>query len=313
MEEEIKKLNEKIEDAKKNFGDVETRDAILEKAKYYHHNKNYEMAQKTYMEAYEIAGGASKKMDILFEILLIALDLKHLELIRTNIEKCKKLLDEGGDWEHKNKLQVFDGIYNIMIRNFKTSATLLIDSVPTFTATEIFTFKDLVFYSVITSLVSLDRATLRQKVIHSPEVLAEIREIPYLKQFADSLFYCDYLKFFQAFPEIIEQVKNDKYLGKHSKYFTKEMRIVAYNQFLESYKSVDFNTMSKSFGVSKEFLDKELSYFIASGRINCKIDKVAGIIESNRPDERIALYMKIVKQGDFLLDRIQKLSRAMDL
>jgi len=35
-------------------------------------------------------------------------------------------------------------------------------------------------------------------------------------------------------------------------------------------------------------LDNELSRFIASGRINCKIDKVANIVESNRPDSRIA-------------------------
>lgn len=102
-------------------------------------------------------------------------------------------------------------------------------------------------------------------------------------------------------------------MGKHTKYFVKEMRVVAYSQFLESYKSVKLENMAASFGVSQDFLDKELSTFISSGRINCKIDKVAGIIESNRPDERIALYQNIVKDGDLLLNRVQKLSRAMDL
>ena len=89
--------------------------------------------------------------------------------------------------------------------------------------------------------------------------------------------------------------------------------MVVYSQFLESYKSVKLEKMAESFGVSTDFLDKELSTFISSGRINCKIDKVAGIIESNRPDERIALYQNIVKDGDLLLNRVQKLSRAMDL
>ena len=102
-------------------------------------------------------------------------------------------------------------------------------------------------------------------------------------------------------------------MSKHAKYFIKEMRIVAYSQFMESYKSVTLANMAKSFGVSIDFLDKELSTFIAAGRLSCKIDKAAGIVESNRPDERIALYQKIVKEGDFLLNRIQKLSRAMDL
>eukprot|EP00831_Metopus_contortus_P013954 TRINITY_DN15717_c0_g1_i1.p1 TRINITY_DN15717_c0_g1~~TRINITY_DN15717_c0_g1_i1.p1 ORF type:complete len:126 (+),score=44.29 TRINITY_DN15717_c0_g1_i1:78-455(+) len=84
-------------------------------------------------------------------------------------------------------------------------------------------------------------------------------------------------------------------------------------EYMGSYKSVTLESMAQSFGISTVFLDKELSTFIAAGRINCKIDKVAGIIESNRPDERLALYQNIVKEGDFLLNRIQKLSRAIEL
>jgi len=34
--------------------------------------------------------------------------------------------------------------------------------------------------------------------------------------------------------------------------------------------------MAAAFGVGADFLDKELSRFIAAGRLNCKIDKVAG-------------------------------------
>jgi len=324
MEDEVKKLDDKIEDARKNYGDIEIRDAILEKAKYFHYKrKDFEQAKKIYMEAYDITMGSSKRMDILFEILLMAIEIQNLELIRDNIEKCKKLLEEGGDWEHRNRLKVFDGIHNILIRNFKQAATLLLDCVPTFTSSDIFPFKDLVFYAVLTSMVALDRTIIRTKIIHSPEILSEIREIPYLKQFSDSLYNCDYKSFFDSFGifilyfhhlvEIIDLVKKDRFMGKHAKYFIKEMRVVAYTQFLESYKSVTLESMAKSFGISPAFLDKELSTFIAAGRINCKIDKVAGIIESNRPDERIALYQKLVKEGDFVINRVQKLSRAMDL
>lgn len=204
MAEEIKKFDDKIEDAKKNFGDIEIRDAILEKAKWYHQHKDYENAKKTYLLAYEVTTGSSKKMDILFEILLIAIDIQNLDLIRDNIEKCKKLFEEGGDWEHKNRLKVYDGIYNILIRNFKEAANLLIESVSTFTCTDIFSFKELVFYAVLTSMVALDRTVIRAKVIHSPEILSEIRDIPYLKQFSDSLFNCNYKSFFECFGKFHE-------------------------------------------------------------------------------------------------------------
>nr|CAD1834515.1 unnamed protein product [Ananas comosus var. bracteatus] len=58
---------------------------------------------------------------------------------------------------------------------------------------------------------------------------------------------------------------------------------------------------------------RELSHFIAAGQLHCKIDKVADILETNRPDARNAFYRATIKQGDFLLNRIQKLSRVIDL
>lgn len=58
---------------------------------------------------------------------------------------------------------------------------------------------------------------------------------------------------------------------------------------------------------------RELSRFIAAGKLHCKIDKVAGVLETNRPDAKNALYQATIKQGDFLLNRIQKLSRVIDL
>ncbi|RWW27481.1 hypothetical protein GW17_00008100 [Ensete ventricosum] len=103
----------------------------------------------------------------------------------------------------------------------------------------------------------------------------------------------------------------------------REVRTVVYSQFLESYKSVTMEAMATAFGVSVDFIDlnvmfgfhvcRELSRFIAAGKLHCKIDKVAGVLETNRPDAKNALYQATIKQGDFLLNRIQKLSRVIDL
>ena len=62
--------------------------------------------------------------------------------------------------------------------------------------------------------------------------------------------------------------------GFHTRYLIRELRILAYTQFLDAYKSVVMGTMATAFGVGEPFLDKELSRFIAAGRLNAKIDKV---------------------------------------
>lgn len=54
--------------------------------------------------------------------------------------------------------------------------------------------------------------------------------------------------------------------------------------------------MARSFGVSVAFIDRDLSQFVAAKRINCKIDKVGGIVETVRPDQKNAQYQKVIKQ-----------------
>ena len=48
--------------------------------------------------------------------------------------------------------------------------------------------------------------------------------------------------------------------------------------------------MANAFGVSGDFIDRELSTFIYNGKITCKIDKVSGVIESNRPNKKAELF-----------------------
>ncbi len=97
-----------------------------------------------------------------------------------------------------------------------------------------------------------------------------------------------------------------------SRFILREYRILVYKQFLTSYKSVIMSTMATAFGVSTEFLDSELSRFIANGRISAKIDKVGGKVETNPPDMKNQQYMEVIKKGDMLLTSIQKLARVID-
>lgn len=89
--------------------------------------------------------------------------------------------------------------------------------------------------------------------------------------------------------------------------------MLAYGQFLESYRSVSLESMAATFGVSAAYLDVELAAFISATRLSCSIDKVGGIVVSTRPDTKNAQYQATIKQGDLLLNRVQKLSRVINL
>ncbi|XP_009413439.2 26S proteasome non-ATPase regulatory subunit 6 [Musa acuminata AAA Group] len=313
IEDEIKKLDDKIADAEENLGESEVREAHLAKSLFFIRigDKEKALEQLNITEGKTVAVG--QKMDLVFHTLQLGFFYMDFNLISKSIDKAKKLFEEGGDWERKNRLKVYEGLYCMSTRNFKKAANLFLDSISTFTTYELFSYDTFVFYTVLTSIISLDRVSLKQKVVDAPEILTVIGKIPHLSEFLNSLYDCQYKSFFSAFSGITEQIKLDRYLQPHFRYYMREVRTVVYSQFLESYKSVTMEAMATAFGVSVDFIDLELSRFIAAGKLHCKIDKVAGVLETNRPDAKNALYQATIKQGDFLLNRIQKLSRVIDL
>ncbi|XP_024387361.1 26S proteasome non-ATPase regulatory subunit 6 homolog [Physcomitrium patens] len=310
---ELKTLDDKIADAEENLGESEVREALLAKALFYIRigDKENSLEQLKVTEAKTVAVG--QKMDLVFHTLRLGFFHLDFNLISRNIDKAKSLFADGGDWERKNRLKVYEGLYCLATRNFKQAATLFLDSISTFTTYELFSYDIFIFYSVLTSIISLDRVALRQKVVDAPEILSIIGKINHLSDFLNALYECRYQTMFVAFAGLTEQIRLDRYLLPHFRFYMREVRSVAYTQFLESYKSVTMEAMAKAFGVSVNFLDLELSRFIAAGSLNCKIDKVAGVLETNRPDAKNALYQSTIKQGDLLLNRIQKLSRVIDL
>jgi 26S proteasome regulatory subunit N7 len=219
---ELKKLDNKIEDCRKNQGDIEVRDAILDKAEFLSFEaKDYKESEKVFREAYKMTGGASKKMEILFEILLMNIEKEDIPVIKKDIAECHKLVEDGADWDKKNKLKIFEGVYCMMIRDFKKASDLFVSSIATFTAVEVMSFTDFVFYAVILGLLTQDRKVIKKEIIHSPDILAVNRDIPHLKEFSESFYNCEYRTFFKSFIEICEQVKNDRFLSYHAQYYTK--------------------------------------------------------------------------------------------
>ncbi|KAF5935102.1 hypothetical protein HYC85_026231 [Camellia sinensis] len=187
-------------------------------------------------------------------------------------------------------------------RNFKKATSLFLDSISTFTTYELFPYDNFIFYTVLTSIISLDRVSLKQKVVNAPEIFTVIGKIPHLLGFLNSLYDYQY-----NWPDGANKI--GPLFASPLPVYMREVRTVVYSQFLESYKSVTIEAMAKEFGVTVEFIDLELSRFIAAWKLHYKIDKVAGVLETNRPDAKNALYQATIKQGDFLLNRIQKLSR----
>jgi 26S proteasome regulatory subunit N7 len=311
--ETLKKLEEKIADAIQNLGETEVRETHLEKANFLLKIGDKEEAEKAYRATSEKTVGLGQRLDIVFTLLRMGFFYNDKDLVARNIEKAESMIEEGGDWDRRNRLKVYKAYYLMNIRDFATSAELFSSTLPSFSAEELFDFTKDVFYTVICSIVSCDRITLKKNVVDSPEVLTVIGKMPHLRDLLTSFYDSDYKIFFRELAVITDMLKEEQFLSEHVSYFSREMRVRAYKQFLQSYSSVQIQSMASAFGVTEEYIDRELSRFISSGRLNCKLDAIDGVIEAIHPDTKNAQYLQMIKYGDLLMNRVQKLSRVIHL
>ncbi|XP_072181862.1 26S proteasome non-ATPase regulatory subunit 6-like [Diadema setosum] len=310
---ELKKLDETLKDAEQNLGETEVRDALLAKAEFFCRIGDKESCLTTFRKAFEKTVALGHRLDIIFHLIRVGIFWNDNDLITRNIDKAKSMIDEGGDWDRRNRLKVYQGVYNMSIREFKAAANFFLDTVSTFTSYELMDYKQFVTYTVIVSMIALNRTELRTKVVKGSEILEVLHSLPELRTFLFSLYECRYAEFFQSLAKVEQELKIDRSMAPHFRYYVREMRILAYTQLLESYRSLTLQYMADAFGVSVDFIDQELSRFIAAGRLHCKIDKVGGIVETNRPDSKNYQYQATIKQGDILLNRVQKLSRVINI
>ncbi|KAJ2879028.1 proteasome regulatory particle subunit, partial [Coemansia aciculifera] len=256
----------------------------------------------------------NQKLDIVFGKLRLGLFYYRPQLIQKEIDRAHELVNKGGDWDRRNRLKAIECIWRCSQRQFKEASDLFIECLSTYASPELMPLSEFVCHGALACAVVMPRSDIKKKVIDAPEVVEVIGYIPHVSRLLRSLYDCKYADYFSALAGVeTDHLSVSRYLYAHRRFFTREMRIRGYAQLLESYLSLTIKSMADSFGVTQEFIDGELARFVAAGRLHCVIDKVGGVVETNRPDTKNAQYQNTIKQGDLLLNRIQKLSGIVSI
>lgn len=128
-----------------------------------------------------------------------------------------------------------------------------------------------------------------------------------------SFYDCSYQEYLHALVDLEQILREDRFLEPHADYWLRQLHVLAYKQYLDSYVTVQVSAMAQAFGVSEQFIDHQCSSMIAAGSLSAKIDKFGGVIVTARPDAANAKYREMIQKGDLLLNRIQKLARVVDM
>lgn len=317
-EEKIAELQKSVTEAETDEeSELDVNATVNALAEYYTRIVDRKNATESYKKLLLLTQNTGTKIDILLTLARIDYFFSDYRKVSKHLTEVESLIEKGGDWERRNRYKTYQGVYLMATRKFSEAAKLLIDSLATFTSTELCTYEQVAQYAIICGVLSLDRVDLKDKIVDLPEILAiysSVKSLEPLISLTNSLYTCQYNCFFQFLLESNDYcLKRNKYLRPHASYFMRELRCKAYAQLLESYKSLSLKSMARNFNVSEEFLDEDLCKFIPNTKINCTIDKVNGIIETNRPDNKNNQYHLLIKLGDALLTKLQKYGVAVKL
>ena len=372
-EKELASIQKEEDEAVEQAGETEIQNARGKRAELYARIGDKDKALEEFEKLFEKTSILGTKIDIVLAIIRIALFFDDKMLVKKNVDRAQQLVESGGDWDRRNRLKAYQGLHLITIRAHNLAAPLLLDSLSTFTSTELCSYSNLVVYATLAGSVSLRRGDYKKKVVDAPEiravfgsadtdsdrlgVLGGAAEQSKDQEMADSssatpkptavnlttlasgsasaeaqaaaepqvdfrplatmiqsLYSGNYTSFFANLAAVETNfLSRDRYLYEHKSWFVREMRLRSYSQLLQSYKIVGLESMANSFGVSVDWLDRDLAPFIASQRLPCTIDRVRAVIETQQSDDKNRQYNDVVKQGDQLITKLQKYGQVVRL
>lgn len=350
-EKELEAIQKEEDEALEKAGETEVQTAQSKRAELYARIGDKDKALEEFEKSLEKTGILGTKIDIVLAIIRIGLFFDDKLLVKKNVDRAQQLVESGGDWDRRNRLKAYQGLHLLTIRAHNLAAPLLLDSLSTFTSTELCPYSSLVVYATLAGAISLPRREFKSKVVDAPEIRAifgadsnEERlsalggtvsagtggdtemavddssktsatpkptavnlttlasgsasaeaqakaepkiDFKPLAVMIQSLYTGTYSSFFTSLAAVEQDfLGKDRYLYEHKSWYVREMRLRAYAQLLQSYRVVGLENMASSFGVTVDWLDKDLAPFIASRRLPCTIDRVKGVIETQRSDDK---------------------------
>ncbi|KZV97949.1 hypothetical protein EXIGLDRAFT_713376 [Exidia glandulosa HHB12029] len=226
---ELDALDARLAEAEKTEGETEISDALRARATYLTRIGDKENAVKAQELALSKTPGLGSRIDIVLTLTRIGFFFADHALITENLTRRKStLIEEGGDWDRRNRLKVYQGLHMLSIRSCSE-------------------YNDFVTLCVIVNTLTLKHVDLKKRsLLVAPEVTQVLLEVTDLADYTKSLYECHYDKFFVALATLEQKfLMPSRLLRAHARYYVREMRILAYAQLLESYRSLTLESMAR--------------------------------------------------------------------
>jgi len=180
-------LNDAVTKAKDEAGDMEVLHAYMDIARYSARTSTKDAALTAYEQVLSLPKLSSgKKLDAHLEMARVCSFWNDNKKLKEVLEGAQKAIANGGDWDRRNRLKVYQALSMMLVRDMEGASKLLVEGIATFSCTELCDYPEFITYAIITNLLYLKRTELKKSIIDGSEVLQVANDIPVVVSY---LFY----------------------------------------------------------------------------------------------------------------------------
>ncbi|KAL0233809.1 hypothetical protein PCE1_002315 [Barthelona sp. PCE] len=310
IDEEIVKIDDEIEEAKRDMGSVEVFNGKYKKAQLLCKIGKVDEGFAIFQECDAIPMGDSTKMKSVFLRLLISFCCNDFVMIEKWLADIDIMAQNNVlDFEHKNRLLTYRGLFSLMKGNFLDCVNDFIECLNTFMATELIDFERLVFYLCVFSVITLKRPRYRDYVLNSSDVKTVINSLEDIEEFSNNFYNGNYKEGLKLAASIKERLKTDYYCHKFESFFFYNFRKTCYRQFLKSYSRVTLAKIAEEFSLPIKLVELDLVEFIQNGDLTFRIDELEGVVHrANRISQDVKQFSNAASNT---INKLENLARVL--
>lgn len=220
------------------------------------------------------------------------------------------LVNKDGDWDARNRFNIYLGISNLINKNsFQQAAQQFISSIQTYSTTDLIPLDNAMATAALLAIICSPRKDFIDKVVNSPEIIQSLLQFPNVQNFVNYLYKCQYSEYHATLPHIYQFLLTSPYLGHLAQSFVLEARAVAYNQFLAAFQYVKIQAFADKFGVGVDYIEQDVSKLITEKKLFCKINSVDNIIEVAKVNNKMQQFTTLIEQADNIVSRVNRLTQ----
>ncbi|KAI5185906.1 26S proteasome regulatory subunit N7 [Nematocida homosporus] len=243
------------------------------------------------------------KFDVYTAEIRMLILLERNSEISLLIKKIEGLIELGIDWGRRNKFKVYKGLVHLLSREYREASRQFSESLSTFEGEELLTYLELVRYTIFCGMISLSRLEIEKNLIDSSEICEVIKELPGAREMVHAFYECSYANLFSWLAVFSKSLYEDMHLQDRVDYFVYLVKVQAYAQLFMSYKAISLEQMSLIFGVSTEYIHRDIESMILRGDLLCKINHQKMMVYNTpaQPKDTVAI------QAEEISHTIQKM------